>query len=304
MKIFYAGTTEHSARMLGALHSAGHEILGVLTREDAPVGRKKELISSPVAQKAQLLNLQLFKANVLSENLEDRIAALKPDLGYVLAYGTILDSRLLEIPKFGWINLHYSLLPSYRGAAPVQHAILNGESETGVTLFSLDSGVDTGPVIATAKHKLSGDENSGQALDSLTNLGIELTLKTLANFETEFAGKKSQSSEGVTLASKITRTDAKISFSRSAFDLHNLIRAMNPEPMAWFEYETSPVRVLKASVLDDSLPIGTATLNGNRVIVGCEKNALALEVVQPAGKSVMDAADWFRGLRQESVKLA
>lgn len=303
MKIFFAGTTEQAARMLNALKAAGHDIVGVLTRVDARVGRKGELLPSPVAKAANQLQLPLYKANAIDHEVAAGISALTPDLGFVLAYGAILKDEVLELPKYGWLNLHYSLLPKYRGAAPVQHAILEGAQETGVTLFSLDSGVDTGPILSSAALRLTGQENTKELLDQLTDLGINLSLEALDKFQELFTKRSPQNSEGESLAGKISRDEAKLDFHRSASELHNLVRAMNPEPMAWFEHDHASVRVLEASLSRESMPVGIARLIDKKLHVGCGSGSIVLLKVQPAGKSIMDGADWFRGLRQEAITL-
>lgn len=303
MKIFFAGTTDNAAKMLEALHLKGHEIVGVLTRTDARSGRKGELISSAVAKTAEQLNLRLFKTNAISDELTEEISNLKPDLGIVLAYGVIFGKAILGAPKHGWINLHYSLLPKYRGAAPVQHAILDGLSQTGVTLFSLDSGVDSGPIIGSATYRLSGEENAKQLQDQLTDIGITLTLETLDNFDSVFPKRYIQDDKAASFAGKISRSDARLQFQDTALALHNLVRAMNPEPMAWFEYYQTPIRVLESSVAKLDLPIGEAKLIDKQVHIGCGSDSIVLKKVQPAGKAVMDAADWFRGLRSQSISL-
>ena len=303
MRIFFAGTTEHAAKMLHAIHAAGHEIVGVLTREDSRVGRRGVPSPSPVAKSAIDLQFPLFKANAVNDELSEAISKLNPELGFVLAYGSILKTKVLEIPVYGWVNLHFSLLPRYRGASPVQHAILDGVTHTGVTLFSLDSGIDTGPILSSATFELSGQENSKQALEQLTEVGIRLSLETLDNFHDRFSKRYAQSSSGASFTGKITRADAKLDFHKSAIQLHNIIRAMNPEPMAWFEYSATPIRVLEASVAELELPVGEAKLIERRVHVGCGDNSLELLRVQPAGKSVMNASDWFRGLREETLFL-
>jgi methionyl-tRNA formyltransferase len=236
----------------------------------------------------------------------DWISGLTPDLGVIVAFGCILKSDALEIPSKGWINVHYSLLPKYAGASPVQHAILDGETETGVTVFKLDEGVDTGPVLSVQRTEIRPDENTGELLERLTEIGSELLCRTLDNFDNQYSSRSFQEIDSTRLATrKISRALARLDFNQSSKDVVNKVRAMNPEPVAWFEFESLPVRVLEATVEDSAeLAAGVASLLGSQLIVGCSDGSVALELVQPAGKKPMSGADWFRGLRRDSLLLS
>jgi methionyl-tRNA formyltransferase len=224
---------------------------------------------------------------------------LNPTLGVIVAYGAILRKAALDTPEKGWINLHYSLLPNYPGAAPVQQAILEGSQVTGVTVFALDEGIDTGPILAQREVPISEQDTAGELLERLTPIGSSLLLAVLGDFDHVFSSAKAQSlSSPRPLVSKIDRAQAKVFFSRPAKEIHNLVRAMNPEPMAWFELEGEPVRLLETRLVDRSdLNQGELSLDGHQVLVGCLGSAIELIRVQPAGKNPMNAADWFRGLR-------
>ncbi|CAB4896165.1 unannotated protein [freshwater metagenome] len=305
MRIIFAGTPVNAAKTLEALLAANHDVVGVLTRIDAPTGRSGALTESPVAIVAMTHNLPLLKSNVPDKEVGDWIAALKPDLGIIVAYGSILKTKILEIPAKGWLNVHYSMLPKYPGASPVQQAILEGESTTGVTVFQLDEGVDSGPVLSQALVDLEPDATSGSALELLTVVGSKLLIDTLDSLDTYLEAKTFQDTNiTYPLTHKITRALARIEFDKPAIQIVNLVRAMNPEPVAWFEFESQPIRVLVAAISETpSLSTGVAVLADGELIVGSADKAVTLLTVQPAGKKPMPGADWFRGLRRDSLSL-
>ena len=306
MRIVFAGTPINAAKTLKALVAAGNTIVGVLTRADAPTGRSGTVTESPVAAVASSLGIPVLKSNTVDTDVLDWISGLTPDLGVIVAYGCILKSDALEIPSKGWINVHYSLLPKYAGASPVQHAILDGETETGVTVFKLDEGVDTGPVLSVQRTEIRPDENTGELLERLTEIGSELLCRTLGDFDNQYSSRSFQEIDSTRVATrKISRALARLDFNQSSKDVVNKVRAMNPEPVAWFEFESLPVRVLEATVEDSAeLAAGVARLLGSQLIVGCSDGSVALELVQPAGKKPMSGADWFRGLRRDSLLLS
>ena len=306
MRIVFAGTPINAAKTLEALVGADNTIVGVLTRTDAPTGRSGTVTESPVAAVASSLGIPVLKSNTVDTDVLDWISELKPDLGVIVAYGCILKSDALEIPSKGWINVHYSLLPKYAGASPVQHAILDGETETGVTVFKLDEGVDTGPVLSVQRTEIRPDENTGELLERLTEIGSELLCRTLGDLDNQYSSRSFQEIDSTRVATrKISRALARLDFNQSSKDVVNKVRAMNPEPVAWFEFESLPVRVLEATVEGSAeLAAGVARLLGSQLIVGCSDGSVALEVVQPAGKKPMSGADWFRGLRRDSLLLS
>jgi methionyl-tRNA formyltransferase len=306
LRIVFAGTPINAAKTLKALVAAGNTIVGVLTRADAPTGRSGTVTESPVAAVASSLGIPVLKSNTVDTDVLDWISGLTPDLGVIVAYGCILKSDALEIPSKGWINVHYSLLPKYAGASPVQHAILDGETETGVTVFKLDEGVDTGPVLSVQRTDIRPDENTGELLERLTEIGSALLCRTLGDFDNQYSSRSFQEIDSTRLATrKISRALARLDFNQSSKDVVNKVRAMNPEPVAWFEFESLPVRVLEATVEGSAeLAAGVARLLGSQLIVGCSDGSVALELVQPAGKKPMSGADWFRGLRRDSLLLS
>ncbi|CAN1507239.1 Fmt Methionyl-tRNA formyltransferase [Microbacteriaceae bacterium] len=305
MRIIFAGTPANAAKTLEALLEANHEVVGVLTRIDAPTGRSGTLTESDVALVASEHGLPLHKSNLPDSRTSEWLAGLEPDLGIIVAYGSILKRNLLEIPAHGWLNVHYSLLPKHPGASPVQQALLEGESTTGVTVFQLDEGVDSGPIVAQATVEIAPDATAGSVLEGLTLVGSDLLIDTLANLESHLGAKITQdrvSKHPVTR--KISRAMAKIEFGTPASKIVNLVRAMNPEPVAWFEFESQPIRVLESAISEIAgLPVGVASLVEGELLVGSLDMAVVLRTVQPAGKKPMAGADWFRGLRRDSLTL-
>jgi methionyl-tRNA formyltransferase len=305
LRIIFAGTPTNAAETLDTLLAANHEVVGVLTRMDAPIGRSGTLTESPVAAVANKHGLPLLKSNLPDSQVSEWIAGFKPDLGIIVAYGSILRTDLLAIPAKGWLNVHYSLLPKYPGASPVQHALLEGGSTTGVTVFQLDEGVDSGPILSQASVDLDAKATAGAVLQLLTGVGADLLLNTLENLDDYLATKSIQDlSLKHPVTRKITRAMARISFGMPASSIVNLVRAMNPEPVAWFEFEAQPVRVLESDISDfPGLSEGVAVLADGELVVGSSDKAVVLRTVQPAGKNPMSGADWFRGLRRDSLSL-
>jgi methionyl-tRNA formyltransferase len=305
LRIIFAGTPANAASTLEALLAENHNVVGVLTRLDAPTGRSGTLTESPVASVAREHNLQLLKSNQPDTQVAQWISSLDPDLGVIVAYGSILESNLLEIPGKGWLNVHYSMLPKYPGASPVQQALLEGDSTTGVTVFQLDEGVDSGPILTQASTEISPEATAGSLLEKLTVVGSDLLLATLMDLDSYMQKKTAQESNSPQFVTrKITRVLAKIDFALPAGNIVNLVRAMNPEPMAWFEFETQPIRVLEASKAEiPGLEAGVAVLSNGELVVGSSDDAVILRTIQPAGKKPMFGADWFRGLRRDSLSL-
>lgn len=297
MRILFAGTPSTAATVLEGLISSGHDIVAVLTREDAPVGRKKILTPSAVADVASKHGLSTIKATKLTSEVLEEIKALKVDLAIVVAYGVLLREDALEAIVNGWFNLHFSVLPRWRGAAPVQHSIWSCDLETGVTLFKIDSGLDTGHVVGVAETVIEPDETSGELLQRLSSLGLTLLNQELPKL---YAGTFSLTEQtGITtLAPKIQRADARISFNSSTKEIENMVRAMNPEPMAWCSFEGEPMRVIRARVSNQRVELapGEVALVEQKVLVGTGSDvALELLEVQPSSKTAMSAKAWLNG---------
>ena len=301
-RILFAGTTANAAATLTALVRDGFEVVGVLSRVDAPVGRKGTLAPSPVSEAATSLQLPLIKANSVGEAEIAAILKLSPDVGIVIAYGSLLKRNALDALPMGWLNVHYSLLPAYRGAAPVQHALLNGERKTGVTIFRLDEGMDSGPVLSSEALEIADDDNSASLLEKLTVLGIQ-SLKACLRLDLTKANFVVQPEFGVSFAPKIERQDARLNPKKqTALQAATVIRAMNPEPMAWLMFEGQPFRVLTAVPSDGpDLEPGRVIRISSSVFLGCaQSSCLKLEDVQPSGKKAMKAESWHNGLKDKN----
>ena len=304
MKVIFAGTPANAARTLEALIAGPHEVVAVLTRPDAEVGRKRVLTPSPVAQISEAAGIKTFKATRVDEALSAELAATGAALGVVVAYGALFKSHVLNALPLGWVNLHYSLLPDWRGAAPVQNAVLAGDVDTGVTLFQLDEGMDTGPVFGTVATTIQVGETSGRLLERLTELGITLLNQELPLIEAGIARAIPQESGVARLASKPTREGARIDWNETASAIERKVLGMNPEPMAHTVLGRETFRILDAvnlgvapeGLLVQAASPGTLVFEAKRVMAVCANNTLLqLKTVQPAGKNPMPALDWSRG---------
>lgn len=305
LRVVFAGTPQNAADTLEVLVDRGVNVVGVLTRQDAPVGRTKELTPSAVAMKAESLGLHVYKSNSLDNKTLEWLDALSADIGAVVAFGSIFKQQVLNVPRLGWLNLHYSLLPELPGPAPVQHAILEGRSQTGVTVFRLDAGIDTGPIVASTNQGIEDTDTAGSLLVKLTRIGARLLSDLLLADEIELASARKQERNTISrVATKPTRDLARIDFGNDSRSLANKIRAMNPEPMAWFQFNETAVRVIQARVAAYTSDIALATIVDKELIVGCRDGSLVLEIIQPAGKQPMSGADWFRGLRVDQLMLS
>ena len=303
MKILFAGTPEVAAKTLQVLiddpRFRQFEVVGVLTREDAPLGRKRVMTPSPVAAVAEAAGVATVKANRIDSETESEIRALGAELAVVIAYGVLLKQSTLDLLPNGWFNLHFSLLPELRGAAPVQRALIAGDKVTGVSLFKLDAGMDTGALAGVVATEVQPDETAGDLLMRLRTLGDTLLAECLPGIASGSLKLIPQSVEGVSLAPKLTRSDAALDFSRTAGELENLVRGCNPEPMAHTVLGDVSVRVLRARATNlgsmDLAP-GSLFVSAKRLFVACGKGQLELLEVHPAGKNPMSASDWARGL--------
>ena len=264
---------------------------------------------SPVAEAADELGIPVIKANRIDEGVRAEIEVTGAELGVIVAYGALLDQAALDILPRGWINLHYSLLPKWRGAAPVQRALMAGDRETGVTLFQLDRGMDTGPIHLQIPTVIEPDETTADLLPRLTQLGITGLAELLPRIAAELSSPIPQDPEllaSLPTADKLTRDDARINWRQNAVEVENLVRGLNPEPMAWTSLDEEPFRILEARALgatdwqslagENSEP-GLMSIEKGRALVSCGSGSLLeLRTVQPAGKKPMNATDWARGL--------
>lgn len=295
MKVLYAGTPEVAVAPLNGLLEAGYEVVGVLTREDAPVGRKRVLTPSPVAARAQELGLPIIKANRWSDEVADAVAQLGADIAAVVAFGVLLPQSALDLLPQGWINLHFSQLPAWRGAAPVQRALMAGETEIYSNTFRIDAGLDTGDVFRSESATVGELDTAGDMLNRLASTGGALLAAT---FDDIAAGATGTPQAGeATHAAKLTIADGRVDFARSCADVIAQLRGVTPEPGAWAELDGARFKLgmAKASQAQPVGEPGTLFWAGKKVAVTCADGALELTQVQPAGKKMMNAADWARG---------
>lgn len=295
MRILFMGTPDIAAHCLEALYGAGHTLCGVFTRQDKPVGRKQVLTAPPVKQVALAHGTPVFQPVTLrDEEVQAQIRALEPEIIVVVAYGRILPPEVLAIPPRGCINLHVSLLPKYRGAAPVQWAVLNGDAETGVTIMKLDEGLDTGDILLVRPAPIGPEETSGELFDRITALGAETLLDALARFDE--LTPVPQDHAAATLAPPLRKEMAHFDFDADAAHLHNLVRGMNPWPVAFFEYGGKKIKVLASRVAEGSAQPGTI-LALKPFTVACASGALQLLQVVPEGGKPMEGSAWAAGRR-------
>lgn len=298
MRVVFAGTPEPAVPSLRALAAAsGHEIVAVVTRADAPLGRKRVLTPSPVAQAAAELGLPLIKADRLDTAATEAIAALDPDLGVIVAYGGLVREPLLSLPRHGWINLHFSLLPRWRGAAPVQRALIAGDRTTGAAVFRLVPELDAGDVFAQLRYDIPRGATAGEVLDALADQGAGLVTGVVDAIADGTARAVAQEGDP-TYAPKLTLADGSLAVTEPADVVLDRFRGTTPEPGAHVEIEGQRFKILAAHRgPDEPLAPGAFTLHGRDVLLGTGEGTIVLKTVQPAGKAAMNAADWWRGLR-------
>lgn len=295
MRIVFAGTPDVAVPSLQALMNSHHDVVAVITRPDAPVGRGRKLTPSPVAVAAEAAGVPVYKPD--TPNSEVFLATLKdlaPDICPVVAYGALLKEQALAIPPLGWVNLHFSLLPRWRGAAPVQHAIMAGDTVTGTTCFRIVKALDAGDIIRSASIPMP-DETAGELLQRLADSGAQQLLDSVDALASGEAPTP-QPGEGVTYAAKLTTATARLDFSRDAQTLRNQIMGCSPDPGAWCELDGQRFKVFRARISDaDALPPGELVVTKRNVFVGTGDLPLQLEEVQAPGKKRMKAIDWARG---------
>jgi methionyl-tRNA formyltransferase len=297
MSILFAGTPKNAARTLEALLDQGVDVSLVLTRPDSKVGRKAQLTPSPVAELADSRGIQVLKVADFDSDILAVLKSRNLSFAVVVAFGVILKTEVLVALPLGWFNLHYSLLPKWRGAAPVQRSLLAGEKETGVTLFKIDAGLDTGPIVSSVSTTISPRENFGELLNRLTELGITTLLEQIPRIASGMANLHSQDTEGICFAPKISRAESKVNFLNTGESIENLVRATNPEPGAWATFKNSTLKIMDAyASASKMLEPGRISTLGGKVLVGTGDCDLVLVRVHPAGKREMLASDWYRGL--------
>lgn len=300
MRLVFAGTPEVAVPALTRLVESDHDVIAVVTRPDAPRGRGRALAASPIAERAKVLGLPLLQPpSPTDPEFAKELRALRPDCCPIVAYGGLIPAELLTVPRYGWINLHFSLLPAWRGAAPVQHALLHGDSVTGASTFLLQRGLDTGPVFGTTVEEIRDRDTSGELLERLSRSGAELLLQTLDGIAAGRIGPVAQPHDGVSLAPKLTPEDARIDWQDPALHIDRLVRACTPDPGAWSTFRDDRLKILSVEICVDETQLspGQLRIAKQRVLVGTGSCAVCLGVVQPVGRKPMPAADWTRGIR-------
>jgi methionyl-tRNA formyltransferase len=303
VRVLFAGTPAVAVPSLDALVKAGFEVAAVLTRPDAPVGRKRVLTPSPVAARAADLGIEVIHAARVDAEATARISGVNPDVAAIVAYGGLVPPAALGIPRHGWINLHFSLLPAWRGAAPVQRAVMAGDDVTGAVTFQLEEGLDTGPVFGTLTESVGPEDTAGELLERLSHSGAVLLAQTLSAIEAGKAFPQPQAGE-VSHAPKLTLEDGHLQWNHPALAIGRQARGVTPEPGAWTFLDGQRVKLEPVRLRPDvtGLPPGTLFLEGKSVLVGTGSHAVELTRIQPAGKRMMAAADWARGMASlESV---
>jgi methionyl-tRNA formyltransferase len=303
VRVLFAGTPAVAVPSLNALVEAGFDVVAVLTRPDAPIGRKRVLTPSPVAARAAELGIEVIHAARINEETMARISAASPDVAAIVAYGGLVPPAALGIPRHGWINLHFSLLPAWRGAAPVQRAVMAGDDVTGAVTFQLEEGLDTGPVFGTLTETVGPEDTAGELLERLSRSGAVLLAQTLSAIEAGKAAAVPQTGE-VSLAPKLTLEDGRLDWKHPALAIGRQARGVTPEPGAWTVLEGQRIKLEPVRLRPDvpELVPGAVSVQGKSVLVGTGSHAVELTRVQPAGKKMMAAADWARGMASlESV---
>ncbi|MFF4245377.1 methionyl-tRNA formyltransferase [Streptomyces sp. NPDC001822] len=301
MKLVFAGTPEVAVPALDALIASDrHEVAAVITRPDAPAGRGRRLVASPVAERAEEAGIEVLKpARPRDEDFLARLREIAPDCCPVVAYGALLPKTALDVPARGWVNLHFSLLPAWRGAAPVQHAVMAGDEVTGASTFLIEEGLDSGPVYGVLTEEVRPTDTSGDLLTRLAFAGAGLLAATMDGIEDGTLHAVPQPGEGVTLAPKITVEDAQVQWSAPALRVDRVVRGCTPAPGAWTLFRGERLKLVQAvPVLDRTdLAPGELSVGKNNVYAGTGSHAVELLWVQPQGKKPMKAADWARGVR-------
>jgi methionyl-tRNA formyltransferase len=302
VRLVFAGTPATAVPSLDALLGSRHEVAAVITRPDAPAGRGRRLEPSPVAVRAAEAGVEVLRPAKPSEpEFKDRLREIAPDCCPVVAYGALIPQSALDIPARGWVNLHFSILPAWRGAAPVHHAILHGDDMTGATTFQLVREMDAGPTYGVLTEPIRPSDTTGSLLERLSIAGAGLLVTTLDMIESGELEARPQPADGISLAPKVTTADAEVNWKVAAPAVNRLIRACTPAPGAWTMLDGTRVKLLPVSSPPDAADIvlhpGELWATRDRVLVGTATAPVQLGDVQPGGKRLMAAAEWARGLR-------
>jgi len=302
VRLVFAGTPAVAVTALEAILASRHTVEAVVTKPDAPAGRGRKVERSPVAVLAHQADIEvLTPARPREPWLLNRLREIAPDCCPVTAYGGLLPQQALDIPRHGWVNLHFSVLPAWRGASPVQHAILHGDDITGATTFRLVAELDAGPVYGVLTEPVRPTDTSGELLERLASAGARLLVDTLDGIDDGTLRAVPQGTEGVSLAPKLTPADARVDWKLPAHLIDRLIRACTPDPGAWTDFEGDRMKLLPVTLLPDDAPAGLAPgelhIERGAVYAGTGSHPVRLGDVQAPGKRRMRAADWARGLR-------
>ena len=303
MRVVFAGTPEVAVPSLDAIAASSHELVAVVTRPDAPAGRGRRLVASPVAQRAEELGVPVLKPeHPRDPDFQAALKDLAPDCCPVVAYGAMLPQSALDIPVHGWVNLHFSLLPSWRGAAPVQHAIWSGDEITGATTFRIVREMDAGPTFGVVTERVRPTDTAGDLLERLAHSGAGLLVATLDGIEDGSLEAREQPADGMTLAPKILVEDAEVDWTEPAAAVDRRIRACTPGPGAWSTYDGERIKIAPVALTAgrDRLEPGVLEVTKNAVYVGTATDPVQLGEVKAFGKKQMPAADWARGVRVAS----
>lgn len=297
IRIVFMGSPDFALPTLRLL-AQKHQVVGVVTQPDRASGRGRALKSPPVKILAQDLNIPIIQPEKLRQpEAMQQLQAWTPDLIVVAAFGQILRKDVLELPRYGCINVHASLLPRWRGAAPINAAILAGDEETGVTIMKMDVGLDTGPVLSKRSIRIKPDDTAGSLFEALSKLGADLLIETLPAYMDGKISTQPQPEEGATYAPMLNKEDGRLDFNLSAIELERRIRAMNPWPGAWFEWEGAPFKIHKAHVGQGKAGAGKRLIEQNQPAVGAGSGILILDEVQPPGKKSMSGKSFLAGAR-------
>jgi len=305
LKLVFAGSPAAAVPSLLALIAGPHEVVAVVTREDSPQGRRGVLTPTPVAATAEQHGIPVIKANKLAGAATDEIIALGADLGVIVAYGGLVREPLLSAPAHGWINLHFSLLPRWRGAAPVQRAIIAGDEVTGAAVFQLVPELDAGDVFAVLEQPIGAFETAGHLLESLAHSGAQLLASVVASIADGTALATQQIGE-VTLAPKLSLADGDVDWSQPAATVTSLIRGVTPEPGAFTTVDGGRLKILDARIAHDlpRLAPGQLAQEGKKILIGTATQPVELVQVHPAGRKAMDAGSWWRGRAADASTVA
>lgn len=301
MRLVFAGTPEVAVPALDALiASEHHEVVAVVTRPDAPAGRGRRLVASPIGERAAEAGIEVLKpVHPRDADFQERLREIAPDCCPVVAYGALLPRSVLDIPKHGWVNLHFSLLPAWRGAAPVQHAVLAGDEMTGATTFQIEESLDSGPVYGVVTEEIRRTDTSGDLLTRLAFAGGGLLAATMDGIADGSLHPVPQDESGVTYASKISVEDAHVDWTTPALRVDRVVRGCAPAPGAWTRVGGDRLKLIQATpdAAVTELAPGELAISKHTVHVGTGSHAVELLWVQPQGKRPMKAADWARGAR-------